>query len=122
MRYYYGVEQADGTVKSASHIKKGTTKTQYKKLGRILFYTEITISGYLWNVTKLKWVKKEEVNDISWYFDFKGDSPKSAKAFNRYVQKLLKEYDFEKGTVIQLSGRFNGIGIFCIVGGKNGKV
>jgi len=121
LRYYYGIKQADGTVLSASHIKKGTTKTQYKNLRRMPFYTEITISGYLWNVTKSKWVKKQDLKGLkyfSWYSDFKGNSPKSAKAFNRYVQKLLKEYDFKKGTIIQLSGRFDGIGIFCIVGGK----
>ena len=117
MRYYYGIKQADGTVLSAGHIKKGTTKTQYKNLRRMPFFSEVSINGYLWNITESKWVKIKDSKDFSWYSDFKGNSPKSAKAFNRYVQKLLKEYDFKKGTIIQLSGRFDGIGIFCIVGG-----
>ena len=119
MKYYYGIKQSDGVTQATEFFSKGTTKTQFKSLGRIRFFTEISISGYAWDVKNYKWVKLTELNDELWYTSSKGKAPHSAKAFNRYVHKLLKEYDFPQGTVIQLSGRFNGVGIFCIIGGKN---
>jgi len=119
MKYYYGIKQNDRVIQATEFFSKGTTKTQFKNLGRVHFFTDVSISGYAWDIKNSKWIKLTETNEDSWYISHMGKGPHSAKAFNRYVHKLLKEYDFPQGTVIQLSGRFNGIGMFCIVGGKS---
>jgi len=121
MKYYFGILTGrDRTIRTRQTVLHGSVRPSNWTKGRIDFFDSINIRGYIWNITKQRW----DSDDDMWTGDSKHDDyisdkmtnvPKSAKAFNRYIQKLVKEQTFPKGTVIQLGGRFNGIGIFCIL-------
>lgn len=121
MKYHYGVIRQDGSIsRSKRKIVKGTIKvSNYPKLGRIPCFHWLSIENHLWNDTKQRWEAREKMwednNFDNYYSERSKDVPKSFKAFNRHVQKLVKEYSFPKGTIIQLEGRFEGVGFFYIV-------
>lgn len=114
MKYYYGVCNFDYcTEYTRRKINKGSSKA-INHNGRVDYFDSVEVYGYAWNYTLNKW--STDIEKGCGYSSCRGNGPKSFKAFNRYVQKLLKEYDFPKGTVIQLESRFLGVGIYCIIG------
>lgn len=94
-------------------------KGSYKIYGRRLpYFRDIEIEGYSWVEPQKIWLKDtkeypEGAKTVSTCKRF--NTPKSFKAFRRYVFKLMKEYDFPKGTRIQLCSNFIGLDIYCIV-------
>lgn len=123
MKYYYGVYVRKDYIEISNQIiLKGSIKIDIGKKQRIDCFDAINIKGYWWNITKQIWEKDDDIWNKNGYIKNNNcyssckrkDIPKSFKAFNRYVQKLIKKQDFEKGTVIQLNGRFAGVGIYCV--------
>lgn len=117
MKYYYGIKNHKGTTRTVEVVMKGTVKVKSFKVSRVPYFDSVCINNYWYDETNNRWIENGYIKDWSHSLlsDKLKDVPKSAKAFNRYVQKLLVRYSFPKGTVIQLSGRFRGIGIFCIL-------
>ena len=122
---YYSITEIDKNLKATNiPVKKGSIKTKRQFYGksRLDVFEWIEIDDYWWNERLHQWESDDDVWDENGYIKSNNyiscshyKVPKSFKAFNRYVQKLRKEYDFQKGTVIKLCGRFEGVGIFCII-------
>ena len=124
MKYYNITELNKHLKKTNIPAKKGSVKTVHKFHGknRLDYFDTIEIDNYWWNYRLERWESDDDVWDDDGYIKSNDyiscqgkNVPKSFKAFNRYVQKLIKEHDFPKGTTIRLTGRFRGVGIFCEV-------
>ena len=115
MKFYYGIKKGNKVDSFPQKVTKGSYKTEFGRLPNFCF---LEISNYhfvkpfeIWiddNYNQVEgWESASTCKDYS--------VPQSLKAFRRHVRKLLERQSFPKGTVIQLSGRFQGIGYFCII-------
>ncbi len=111
MKFHYGIYDGEyGVHASFPMMTKGTYKMGRQTLWqgmRIPVYDFVTVSGCWYDNDTNKWVTLAEIDTrhtVSSYMS--ASAPHSARAFKRYVRKLIKRQSFPKGTVIQLSGRF----------------
>jgi len=118
MKFYYGeyVNENFSLVQRPIRVKGTIKTTNTANKVRVPIFDTLVVNGYWYDYNLDKWLKTEEMDTDHYFSCFKSTNvPQSAKAFNRYTRKLLERQEFEKGTIIQLSGRFSGIGLFCII-------